>query len=173
MTKKKKVIITFSVLFFIVTAYVFIQFSEANNIEETCFDSDFDKALKKENSIRLNEIYNFSKIFNCKSWDEIIIVGGPRANRTAIFFKEGVALPKIDYINRADGSLVFFLVKEGKLISPPISLWQPGFLYFRDFNSFDYICLEREDAVFKCVILETIGFDKPIFTFELINKKNQ
>lgn len=167
---RKKVIIGFITLFLIIVSYIFIQFNKANNIEQTCFASDFTETFNEETNIRLNEVYNFSEIFNCESWDEIIIVGGKRVNRAAIFIKEGVALPPIDYENsKVAGSLVFFLIKEGKLVSSPISFRQRGFLYFKDFNSFDYISLDKENAVFKCIELETIGFEETMLTFKLIN----
>jgi hypothetical protein len=166
---KKKVLLGLTAILLIYILYVFIQFNNSKNIEKNCLVSDFETVFGKEDSIKLGKIYNFSKILNCKNWDEIIIVGGEKANRTIIFLKEGIALPKIDYINRIKGVLLFYLVKDGKLISPPLSLWQPSFLYFKDFNGFDYISLDRKDALFKSVKLETIGSKDEILTFELID----
>ncbi|MEO1013147.1 MAG: hypothetical protein AAFX53_17770, partial [Bacteroidota bacterium] len=121
-------------------------------------------------SLKLGEVYNFSKILNCESWDEVIIVSGERVSRAAIFLKEGIALPKIDYyFSYPNGSLILYLIKNGKLISGPLSYWQSGFLYLEGLNSFDYVRLEREEAIFKCVRLETIGTDEEILTFELID----
>lgn len=169
MIKRKNIIILAIALFLIALLYVFIRFNNVSNIEKNCLVDDFDEVFEKENSLKLGEVYDFSKIFNCKSWDEIIIVGGLRVNRAIIFLKEGTALPPINYFNRAQGSLVFFLIKNGKLISPPISFYHPDFLYFENFNDFDYVSLKKEDAIFKCVKLETIGSDEEILTFELID----
>jgi hypothetical protein len=167
MIKRKKIIVLVSVLFFICISYILLQFNTANNIKESCFESSLNKVLKKGDSLKLDKIYNFSKIFNCKNWNEVIIVGGSNASSVAIFLKEGIALPKINYSKRLKGSLLFYFIKDGKLISQPISLWQPGFLYFKDFNNFDYINLKKKDAIFKCVELETIGSEKMMLTFEL------
>ena len=169
MIKRKNIIILAIGLFLIVLCYVFIKFYNVSNIESNCLVNDFDKVFEKENSLKEGKVYNFSEIFNCKDWDEIIIVGGPRVSRAMIFLKEGVALPPIDYFNRAQGSLVFFLVKNGKLISLPISFYHQDFLYFEDLNSFDYVRLDKEEAIFKCVELETKGLDEKILTFEIIN----
>jgi len=65
--------------------------------------------------------------------------------------------------------LLFYFIKDGKLISPPISLYHLGFLYFENFNDFDYVSLDKEDAIFKCVVLETIGSPEEILTFELMD----
>lgn len=169
MIKRKNIIFLVITLLLIALGYVFIQFNSASNIEKNCLTYDFDGVFEKENSLKLDKVYDFSKIFNCKNWDEIIIVGGQRANRAIIFLKEGVALPKIDYINRLKGELLFYLVKDGKLISSPISFYHSDFLYFENFNDFDYVSLKKEDAIFKCVKLETIGTDEEILTFELYN----
>lgn len=154
----------------IIGSYIFFQFYKANNIEENCFVNDFEEVFENGDGIILNKIYDFSKIFNCQSWDEIIIVGGNESSRTSIFFKEGIAVPEIDYINRASGCLLFYIIKDGKLISPPIEYWRKNFLYFQDFNDSDYVILKRRDAVFKCIELDYIGpKDKDrILTFELI-----
>ena len=66
-------------------------------------------------------------------------------------------------------ALVFFLVKNGKLISLPISFYHQDFLYFEDLNSLDYVRLDKEEAIFKCVELERKGLDEKILTFEIIN----
>ncbi|MEP5341069.1 MAG: hypothetical protein ABJL44_10035 [Algibacter sp.] len=169
MGTRKKIIISVITLFLIALCYVFIKFNNVSNIETNCLVNDFDEVFKKENGLNVGKVYDFSKILNCKSWDEIIIVGGQRANRAAIFLKEGVALPEINYIKRLKGVLLFYLVKDGKLISCPISFYNPDFLYFENFNYFDYVSLKKEDAIFKCVKLETIGSDEEILTFELID----
>ncbi|MBD1263209.1 hypothetical protein HZY62_21665 [Maribacter polysiphoniae] len=169
MIKRKTIIILAIGLFLIVLCYVFIKFYNVSNIENNCLVNDFNAVFEKENSIKLDETYDFSKILNCKNWDEVIIVSGERVSRTAIFLKEGIALPKIDYyFSYPNGSLVLYLVKDGELISSPLSYWQSGFLYLEGLNSFDYVRLEREEAIFKCVELETIGSDEEMLTFELI-----
>ncbi len=146
-------------------------FNNVSKIESNCLANDFDSVFEKENSIELGKVYDFSEILNCKSWDEVIIVSGERVSRTAIFLKEGIALPKIDYyFSYPNGSLVLYLIKDEKLISGPLSYWQSGFIYLEGLNSFDYVHLEKEEAIFKCVRLETIGSDKEILTFELIDK---
>lgn len=168
---KKKMIIALILCVLAIFFYVFIQFVKVNSVEKTCLTYEFNEVFKKENSFTLNKVYDFSEIFNCKNWDEIIIVGGKRENRAAIFLKEGVALPEINYSNRPSGSLLFYLIKDKKLISSPVEFWQSGFLYFNDFNSFDYVSLDREKAIFKCVELKTIGNDEsPILTFELTTR---
>lgn len=68
-------------------------------------------------------------------------------------------------------SAVYF-IKDRKLISPPIEFWHNEFIYFEDFNSFDYVNLSKQDAVFKCIELKTIGFKEQILTFELLSKAN-
>ena len=166
---KKRVFLIFIGLLITVIFYVLIKFNNINDIEKNCLEDDFNKVFKKENSLKLDKVYDLSKILNCKSWDEIIIVGGKKANRAAIFLKEGIALPKIDYVNRLQGELLFYLVKDGKLISPPLSFWESGFLYFNDFNDFDYINLKKEDAIFKCIKLKPIGVKEEMLTFELID----
>ncbi|KAF2519345.1 hypothetical protein E0W68_03065 [Flavobacterium salilacus subsp. salilacus] len=167
MTRKRILLGTISLLL-IVILYLFIQFNSVKHIEQNCLTYDFEDVFEKENSLVLNKTYDFSQIFNCKSWDKMIIVGGPKANRTIIFLKEGVFLPEIDYINRIQGCLLFYLVKDGRLISPPIEFWHSHFLYFEDFNDFDYVSLNRQDAIFKCIKLETIGGKDEILTFERI-----
>lgn len=170
MIKRKNIIILAIALFLIATSYVFIKFNNASNIENNCLINDFDKVFEKDNSIKLGEVYDFSKILNCKNWDEVIIVSGERINRAVIFLKEGIVLPKIDYhFSYPNGSLVLYLIKDGKLISSPLSYWQSGFLYLEDLNSFDYVRLEREEAIFECVKLEIIGSDEEMLTFELVD----
>ena len=161
------------VFFLIAALYAIIQFNGVDDIENDCLVSGFNEVLKKDKSIVLYKTYDFSKLFNCKSWDKVIIVGGRRANRTAIFLKEGVALPKIDYIHRAQGCLLFYFIKDGELISPPIEFWRTKFLYFENLNGFDYVALDKQDAIFKCVKLKTIGVPYDILTFELLSKANQ
>ncbi len=168
--RKKRFISLLVIILLIISSYVFIQFNIANNMKGSCFDVEFEKTFKKNDSIELNKIYDFTKIFNCKDWDKIIIVGGTRANRAVVFLKEGVALPKINYSNRLSESLIFYFVKDGKLTSSPISYWQSNFMYFKDFNDFDYICLDKENSIFKCVELETLGNKETILTFELIKR---
>ncbi|UJH68663.1 hypothetical protein [Allomuricauda sp. SCSIO 65647] len=170
MIKRKTNIIFALGIFLVVLGYIFVKFIEFDNInsgKNDCLVNDFNIVFRKENSIKLGEVYNFSQIFNCRNWDEVIIVGGRKANRTIIYIKEGVALPKIDYRNRLQGVLLFYFVKDGKLISSPISFYDQDFLYFEDFNYFDYVSLKKKEAIFKCVKLETIGADEEILTFEL------
>lgn len=166
MTIKRILVAIFSLILTLIV-YILIQLY-VNNIEKNCLYFQFDKEFEKENSIVLNKIYNFSKILNCKSWDKVIIVGGPDANRVAIFLKEGIFLPEIDYKNRISGCLLIYLIEDGKLVAPPIEFWVENFLYFNDFNAFDYVSLNRQDAVFKCTKLETVGKPLDILTFELI-----
>lgn len=169
MIKRKNIIILALAIFLIIISYVFIKFNKVSNVKNSCLINDFDLVFKKENSIKSGEIYDFSKILNCKSWDEVIIVSGERVNRTVIFLKEGIALPEIDYyFNYPNGSLVLYLIKDGELISKPLSYWQPGFLYFEGLNSFDYVCIDREKAIFKCFELETNGGDKKFLTFKMV-----
>lgn len=169
MTKVKKYIVLSIVLTLIIASYVFIKFNNASNIQSNCLVNDFEKVFEKENSLKLGEIYDFSKILSCKSWDEVIIVSGERVSRAAIFLKEGIALPEIDYyFSYPNGSLVLYLIKDGELISNPLSYWQSGFLYLDGLNSFDYVRLKREEVIFKCVELETKGVDEKILTFKLI-----
>lgn len=170
MIKRKNIIILTIALFLITISYIFIKFNNASNIKDNCLTNDFEKVFKKENNIKLGEVYDFSEILNCKSWDEVVIVSGERVNRAAIFLKEGIALPKIDYyFSYPNGSLVLYLIKDGELVSGPLSYWQSGFLYLDGLNSFDYVSIDREKAIFKCVELKTIGNNEsPILTFELI-----
>lgn len=169
MIKRKNIIILTIALLLIFFGYVFIKFNNVSDIDNNCLVKDFNAVFERENSLKLGEVYNFSKILSCENWDEVIIVGGQRANRAVIFLKEGVALPKIDYKNRLKGVLLFYLLKDGKLVSPPISFYDQDFLYFENFNDFDYASLKKEEAVFECVRLETIGTDEEILTFELID----
>lgn len=164
---KKRIFTGLIALLIIITSYIVIQFYKASNTQQTCLTSAFESTLKKETSLQLNKTYNFSKIFTCESWDELIIVGGKRANNAVIFLKEGVVIPKIDYSNRLSGSLLFYFVKKGKLISPPVSLYHSDFLYFKDFNDFDYVSLDKENVVFKCIKLDVVGFEDTLMTFEL------
>jgi len=167
---KKKVLLGLIALLVIYISYIFIQFNNSENIEKNCLVTDFETVFRKEESIKLDQVYDFSKILNCKSWDEVIIVSGERVSRLAIFLKEGIALPKIDYyFNYPNGSLVLYLIKDGKLISGPLPYWQSGFIYLENLNSFDYVRLEKEEAIFKCVRLETIGVKEEMLTFELLN----
>jgi predicted AAA+ superfamily ATPase len=46
------------------------------------------------------------------------------------------------------------------------------FYDLENLNDFDYIRLRRENAVFKCIKLETIGTKDDILTFKLINIKS-
>ena len=165
---KKKIFLTSIGLLIIAVFYLFIKFNGVNDVKENCLTDAFDKVFKKENSIQLGKTYDFSEIFNCKEWDDLIVVGGQRANRTAIFLKEGIALPSIDYFNRAQGSLVFFFIKDKKLVSSPISFYHPDFLYFENFNDFDYVSIKKQDAVFRCVKLDATGSDEEILTFETV-----
>ena len=55
-----------------------MDFIKASNIKHSCFTTDFDKVFKEENNFRLGETSDFSEIFNCISWNEIIIGGGTR-----------------------------------------------------------------------------------------------
>lgn len=168
MSKKKKILILVIALPLIALCYISIKFINTVNINDNCLSNDFNVVFDKENNIKLNETYDFSKILNCKSWDEVIIVSGERVNRTAIFFKEGIVLPKIDYyFNYPNGSLVLYLIKDKELISGPLFYWQSGFLFLEGLNDFDYIRLDREKAVFKCKKLETIGVEKDILTFKM------
>lgn len=108
---KKRVLLAVLGLFLIAALYTLFQFNGVDDIENDCMVSDFDEIFEKERSLVLDKAYDFSKLFNCKSWDKVIIIGGRRANRTSIFLKEGIALPKIDYIDRAQGCLLFILLK--------------------------------------------------------------
>lgn len=123
MMTKRRILAGIISLLLLAAAYLFIRFKNAENIEENCLASDFEKAFGPEDSIVLHKIYNFSQIFSCRSWDEIIIVGGPSSSRAAILLKEGIALPEIDYKNRAQGSLLFYFIEDGKLISPPLEYY--------------------------------------------------
>ncbi len=167
---KKRVFIGLIILIIGIVSYIFIQFNNAYNVEQTCLNTVFEEVLEQEDSIALNKVYNFSEIFTCEDWDELIIVGGKSANNAIIFLKEGVALPKIDYRNRLSGSVLFYFIKDGKLISPQSSFWHSDFLYFKDFNYFDYVSLNKEDVVFKCVDFEVVGFEDKILTFELVKQ---
>lgn len=171
MFRRKKILILIIALLLIVICYLLIKFNNVNNVENDCLTNEFDVVFNKDNSIKLGETYDFSKILNCKSWDELIIVSGERVNRFAIFFKEGIVLPKIDYyFNYPNGSLVLYIIKDGELISGPLSYSQSDFIYLDSLNSFDYVRLLKEEAVFKCIELETIGTKEEMLTFELVKK---
>ncbi|QEE49008.1 hypothetical protein FUA48_05265 [Flavobacterium alkalisoli] len=155
---------------FIISIYLYIQFNKAVNVDESCFTSDFEEVFGDKH-LELNKIYDFSQILNCKEWDKMIIVGGPRANRTTIFLREGIALPEIEYGDRGSDSLLFYIINDGKLINTPIGYWNDYFLYFQDFNDCDYVILNKNDAVFKCIFLDYIG-SRETLTFELVSKPN-
>jgi len=161
---KKKYIFIFVI---IVTSYIIIQFYQVEHLKEDCITQQFKEKIEKNGLIE-GKIYDFSQIINCKKWDKLVIVGGKHANRTIIFLKEGIALPKIDYRSRLSGSLLFYFIKDRKLISPPLEYWQQDFLYFKDFNDFDYMVINREKAKFKCVELDIVGPPEKILTFEKI-----
>ena len=74
MLKKRITLILVIALFLIVLCYISIKFINADNIYDDCFSNDFKVVFDKENSIKLNKTYDFSKILNCKNWDEVIIV---------------------------------------------------------------------------------------------------
>jgi len=133
--------------------------------------SNFSEVFEKENSIILNKKYDFSKILHCQLWDKIIILGGPEADRLSIFINEGIIIPEIDYQHRMPGSLLFYIIKDGKLIAPPMEFYDDGFLYFSDFNNDDYVILNRKDAIFNCIELDYIGDIGQILTFKLVKEK--
>lgn len=163
----KKVVIK---LFIGIVLYIILStsFKHYKNItvSDTCFLETYNATFMNITTPPLNSVYNFDDIFECGDWDEIFIVEA-YYSRDIGYIKSGILIPKDQGIISEDASRVYFL-KNNYLVSPQVILYFKNFLLV-DFNNYHYLKVNREDAIFKCVELETIGFDYPIYSFELMN----
>lgn len=168
MINKKVFSIVFIILILILGTLIFILFKPGNNdFSESCFIENYNDTFNNLQESKLNTEYNFSKIFNCEDWDEIIFVGEPITSRVVIYLKEGVILPQIDFSDREEGTVLIFFIKDNKVISSPISLENPNLIFSPNLNRLNYLALKREQAVFTFKDYENDHFE--LFILELNN----
>ncbi len=160
------IILILFILSFVII-YSYIKFNKTTILPKTCLTETFNENFKNLDKIKVNSEYNFSAIFNCKDWDEIIIIGGPVFSRTMIYTTSGIILPKVDYLNYTEGTIFLFFIKKNRIISEPIPIWHPNFIFSQNFNRYNYLKVGREKSRFIYKPFEHSEFE--LFTLELID----
>ena len=171
--KKKYLIILFSFITLIFTLNIFIKIRKLSSLSDNCLTEKFNKEFKFDsiNKLKLNFEYDFDEIFDCKEWDEILVVQAPYINRTLLYIKSGIILPGYDYINSSEDSHFLFFINNGNVITKPIRFGSNNFIFSNNFKTSNYLKSSRENSKFKYKRFENSHYDG-LFTLELSGNKS-
>jgi len=139
---------------------------QLSSVSESCLTESFNKEFIPPEKLNLNTEYNFSAIFKCTEWDEILVTQAPYVSRAFIYIQSGVLLPEYDYINSSENNYFLFFINNGHIINEPIIFGGPYFLFSNKFSSSNYLKIEKENANFIYKKYEDSDYD--MVTLELI-----
>lgn len=162
MVTKKKLLFVITLIIFSFIIFNIINFNKEVKVENTCLNNNF----LKVSDLKLNSIYDFDKKYNCRDWDEILIVGGGSSfNRLNIYFRTGIVLPKYDYINQPEAFSFLFFLNKGEIVSNPIIFGGSNFIFTQNLKN-NNLRLKRENAVFIYKRYENPEFE--LYTLEIL-----
>lgn len=158
-SKRKLIIIllvTFTIVYF---GKLYLKHEDVENIDDTCLVNDFKSKFEDFENASLNTEFNFSQMFQCEDWDEIIFVQAPYVYRPLVYAASCVLLPPFDYMEHSEGTYFVFFLSNGYVVNEPILFGHSKFFFSQNLNYFGYLKLKRDRAVFVYEKFENDDFE--------------
>lgn len=154
-----------ALLLIVVSVYFYKQINNWNLKNERCLFDSYENSIGNFENLEVNHKYDFSKIFACKEWSEVLIIG-EYTYRSVVFFKTSILLPNFDFSNVKKGSSLLYFIKNKNVISEPIIISHESLILSNNYNKSLFLKVNKNRANFVFKKLEDSDLD--IFTLELV-----
>jgi hypothetical protein len=166
--KKKKIILIIGFIALVFLSRLVIKNVKNSKLSKTCLIDSFNKKFNDLDNAKLNSVFNFNESINCIDWNKILIVEAPYVHRSLIYLTSDVLIPDYDYSNINEGTYLLFFLDGNSPISKPIEFGGSDFIFSNNFNRFNYVKIDRDEAKFIYKKYEHSDFE--LYTLELLKR---